>query len=211
MQSVLYSLFKNRGDAKLNGVTCHSIEIWNESGDLVAGELGTSVGCIYTSLTGFYLESGTGSVQLLALGHFLIKCGVKLWDLGMFIEYKSSLGAGLLKRLEFVEKYRSLRDDKGMRLECKERVNCRDIINEVRNMQQVEMKSDDMESKENKNDNDGDKVLSKKAQKRLAKKEKRRLAKLKAKEQQGQKRNKAKDLNDDKKDVKNVSNENADE
>eukprot|EP01083_Nonionella_stella_P046326 124033_1 len=178
MQAVLYALFHNRGSPQLNGVTAHSIEIWNENGELIAGELGTQVGSIYTSLTGYYLESGTGSIQLMVLVHLLQKCGFLLWDLGMFIEYKSSLGAGLLKRNEFLNKYRTLRQGKAT-LECEQKTNCRDIVNEVINAASkganVEQKIDDAD--------DGKPALSRKAQKRLAKKEKRRLAKLKAKQQ----------------------------
>ena len=152
--------------------------------ELVAGELGTSVGSIYTSLTGFYNVSGCGNVQLLALGHLLQKCNFLLWDLGMFIEYKSTLGAGLLKRNDFFARYRALRDIKTAKLECKEKVNCRDIVNEIVNKNNEEQKSNDndndgdekMQSIDNKNNvNDGQKPMSKQ-QKRLAKLERRRLA-----------------------------------
>eukprot|EP01084_Bolivina_argentea_P201043 343700_1 len=183
MQAVLYKIFRNRGNNKLNGVTAHSIEIWNNNGDLVAGELGTSVGCIYTSLTGFYIESGTGSIQLLILGHMLQKMGFLLWDLGMFIEYKSSLGAGLLKRQAFINKYRKLRNNKNVFLKCKQKVNCRELVNEVINIT-TEEKKDDVDNK----------VLSKNQQKRLAKKERRRLAKLKNKNNNNN--NKSKDSNE---------------
>ncbi|EDQ85066.1 uncharacterized protein MONBRDRAFT_38996, partial [Monosiga brevicollis MX1] len=53
------------------GVSCISIEIWNQDDQLVAGELGTIVGAMYTSMTGFSEESGAGSVQLVALGAYL--------------------------------------------------------------------------------------------------------------------------------------------
>ena len=46
-------------------VRCYSIEIWNETTrELAGGELGYTVGGIYTSLTGFSNEDAAGSVQL---------------------------------------------------------------------------------------------------------------------------------------------------
>jgi hypothetical protein len=79
-------------------VTCpvrfYSIEVWNRaSGDLVAGELGYTVGSVYTSLTGFANESSAGSVQLSTLGCLLQCSEDTVWDLGMEMEYKKLLGA----------------------------------------------------------------------------------------------------------------------
>jgi len=184
MQAVLYSLFQNRGDPKFKGVTAHSIEIWNEDDELVAGELGTSVGSIYTSLTGFYLESSTGSIQLMTLGHLLQKCGFLLWDLGMFIEYKSSLGAGLLPRKEFLGLYGVLRAKEGAVLECGERVNCRDIVNEIVNRRKKEeRKAMDEDGDEKQSADNAQRPKSRKEMKRIAKMERRRLAKQRAKEE----------------------------
>jgi hypothetical protein len=73
---------------------------------LVAGELGYSVGAVYTSLTGFATESGTGTVQLTCLGRWLEASGFLLWDLGMEMEYKFDLGAVLVPRHSFVRSVR---------------------------------------------------------------------------------------------------------
>jgi Leu/Phe-tRNA-protein transferase len=81
-------------------VRLHSIEIWQD-GKLVAGELGYSVGSIYTSQTGFYTVSGSGSVQLLALGKLLRRRGCTLWDFGMVMEYKTDMGATAMPRAEW--------------------------------------------------------------------------------------------------------------
>eukprot|EP00033_Pygsuia_biforma_P004296 GCRY01004711.1.p1 GENE.GCRY01004711.1~~GCRY01004711.1.p1 ORF type:complete len:414 (+),score=84.23 GCRY01004711.1:188-1429(+) len=79
-----------------------SVEIWD--GDtLVAGELGYIVGKIYTSLTGFYTQSGAGSVQMTCLGLWLQKAGAKIWDLGMFLPYKTNYGVMLITRLQWMK------------------------------------------------------------------------------------------------------------
>ena len=95
-------------------IRLYSIEIWNSSsGKLVGGELGYTVGSIYTSLTGFSLESSAGSVQLCALGKLLSKCGFTLWDLGMEMEYKNNLGASLMPREAYVKYVHQVRESKG--------------------------------------------------------------------------------------------------
>lgn len=114
-------------------VRLYSVEVWNATtGKLVGGELGYSVGAIYSSLTGFSDEDAAGSVQLgecdilsimfalfrehtshsnaclsflkraVALGKLLIKCGFEYWDLGMELEYKRRLGAEVMGRADFV-------------------------------------------------------------------------------------------------------------
>jgi Leu/Phe-tRNA-protein transferase len=77
--------------------------------ELVAGELGYTVGAIYTSLTGFTSESGAGTVQLAALGRWLQRSGFQMWDLGMQMDYKAEMGAVLLPRRTFVKAVRTLR------------------------------------------------------------------------------------------------------
>uniref|UniRef100_A0A6B2LBH0 Leucyl/phenylalanyl-tRNA--protein transferase n=1 Tax=Arcella intermedia TaxID=1963864 RepID=A0A6B2LBH0_9EUKA len=84
-------------------IKIYSIEIWKD-GCLVAGELGYTVGTIYTSLTGAYLLSGTGSIQLAALGKFLRSRGFEYWDFGMAMDYKLALGGKPMLR----EKWLSL-------------------------------------------------------------------------------------------------------
>jgi Leu/Phe-tRNA-protein transferase len=87
-----------------------TIELLDIASDkLCAGELGYTVGKVYTSLTGFSNVSGAGTVQLYALGRLLRKQRFEMWDLGMSMQYKLDMGAEDHDRddfLEFLHKYR---------------------------------------------------------------------------------------------------------
>jgi Leu/Phe-tRNA-protein transferase len=111
-------------------VRIYSVEIWNVQGDLVGGELAYSVGSILTSLTGFCREDGAGTVQLTALGRMLTRFGFDTWDLGMEMDYKSSLGAVLIERADFVRLVHSVRHKFGhVKLPTDaERYDCRELI-----------------------------------------------------------------------------------
>jgi Leu/Phe-tRNA-protein transferase len=85
-----------------------SMELYFE-GSLVAGEIGVFVGGCYTSLTGFRRESGSGTVQLVAAARYLEAVGVSLWDLGMPLDYKATLGAHNVSRSEFLALFRAAR------------------------------------------------------------------------------------------------------
>lgn len=90
-----------------------SVELWVGSGpDLVAGEIGYVVGGAYASLTGYTARSGAGTVQLMALGGLLAKLGLRVWDLGMAMDYKLALGGRALPRESFMRELdRAYRDD----------------------------------------------------------------------------------------------------
>ena len=85
-----------------------SMELYAD-GRLVAGEIGVFAGCCYTSLTGFRRESGSGTVQLAATARYLEASGVGLWDLGMPLDYKATLGAHNVSRREFLALFRKAR------------------------------------------------------------------------------------------------------
>mmetsp|Transcript_5460 Transcript_5460/g.12448 ORF Transcript_5460/g.12448 Transcript_5460/m.12448 type:complete len:371 (+) Transcript_5460:172-1284(+) len=115
-------------------VRFYTVEVWNaETGALAGGELGYSVGGIYSSLTGFSNEDAAGSVQLVALGKLLTKCGFEYWDLGMDLEYKRRLGAGMIRRAEFVSKVKRSRvENKGVVLQCGGgRTNAKELVDWV--------------------------------------------------------------------------------
>jgi Leu/Phe-tRNA-protein transferase len=89
-----------------------SMELY--TGDrLVAGEIGVFAGGCYTSLTGFRRVSGSGSVQLAAAARCLEATGVQLWDLGMPLDYKATLGAHNVSRAEFLALFRAARRAEG--------------------------------------------------------------------------------------------------
>ncbi|NEQ43964.1 MAG: hypothetical protein F6K00_10560 [Leptolyngbya sp. SIOISBB] len=92
-----------------SNIALHSIEIYNGT-QLVAGEVGYSTGAIYTSLAGFHTQNGAGSVQLALLGQVLARSGFGFWDLGMELPYKCQLGAHVIHRQPFLERWIQHRD-----------------------------------------------------------------------------------------------------
>mmetsp|Transcript_17610 Transcript_17610/g.32382 ORF Transcript_17610/g.32382 Transcript_17610/m.32382 type:complete len:339 (-) Transcript_17610:427-1443(-) len=99
-----FTLMNARGSAGCSKgrVHLHSVELWTEDGELVAGEVGYAVGKCYTSLSGFSKMSSAGSVQMAATGAFLAERGFVLWDLGMGLEYKFDMGATSVPRIQFL-------------------------------------------------------------------------------------------------------------
>lgn len=89
-----------------------STELYDETnGTLVAGEIGYLTKNIYTSLSGFHINekcySNWGTLQLVLLGQHLQEQGVRFWNLGhASMEYKIDLGAKMLKRADFLTKWR---------------------------------------------------------------------------------------------------------
>jgi Leu/Phe-tRNA-protein transferase len=118
--------------AAIDGKTCcpvrfYSTEVWQAS-NLVAGELGYTVGSVYTSLTGFSKVDSAGSVQMAALGSILCAANFSMWDLGMDMTYKRQVGAQLLPRAEFLQHIHAVRGlDKSIpRIDYP--VSCKDLI-----------------------------------------------------------------------------------
>jgi hypothetical protein len=72
-----------------------------------------TIGSVYTSLTGFSAENCAGSVQLAAIGRLLCGLGFSLWDLGMEMNYKKSLGSHLMPRKQFLEHIHQVRESRG--------------------------------------------------------------------------------------------------
>jgi len=111
-------------------IRLYSVEVWNaETNELCGGELGYTVGRMYTSLTGFSSHDSAGSVQLAALGQLLCLAGYDTWDLGMDLDYKTRLGARNVPRSEFVHLVKTTRrDHPPNELKCDEMKNCKEIM-----------------------------------------------------------------------------------
>ena len=80
-----------------------------DGSELVAGEIGVFVGASYSSLTGYTRVAGAGTVQLAATGRWLEAAGIRVWDLGMPMGYKTALGARLFSRRDFLALFRESR------------------------------------------------------------------------------------------------------
>mmetsp|Transcript_11867 Transcript_11867/g.24503 ORF Transcript_11867/g.24503 Transcript_11867/m.24503 type:complete len:354 (+) Transcript_11867:3-1064(+) len=123
-------------------VRIFSIEIWNdETDELVAGELGYTVGNIYTSLTGFSAQGSAGSVQLASLGRLLSKIGFVIWDLGMDMDYKQSLGSHLMDRRDFVAHVANVRVNQGhhkLPVTDSKGFNCKNLIDETLSREEIQ-------------------------------------------------------------------------
>ncbi|MDR0732027.1 MAG: leucyl-tRNA--protein transferase [Treponema sp.] len=74
-------------------------------GRLVAGEFGVAAGKVYTSYSGYKDENSAGTVQLILTGRLLRDWGFAFWDLGMVLPYKEELGARILGRREFLDRF----------------------------------------------------------------------------------------------------------
>mmetsp|Transcript_75999 Transcript_75999/g.219478 ORF Transcript_75999/g.219478 Transcript_75999/m.219478 type:complete len:323 (-) Transcript_75999:130-1098(-) len=113
LRALLRRLFNvgYRGKSDIH-VGVHSFELWDSDGRLVAGDLGYTVGGVYTSMTGFRLQhtQGAGEVQLVLTAALLCKMGYSWWDLGMVMKYKAALGARVVSRKDFVDRLRRDRD-----------------------------------------------------------------------------------------------------
>lgn len=77
----------------------------------VAGELGYTIGKTYTSLSGFFIRdkkeySNFGKLQMVLLAGALERAGIAFWNLGHpYMEYKTALGARILPRKQFLERW----------------------------------------------------------------------------------------------------------
>lgn len=86
--------------------------------EIIAGEIGYVIGATYTSLTGFCdrnnkKHNNYGKLQLVLLAKTLQHHGYHFWNLGHpYMNYKVELGARIICRKDFLQKWFQSRDQK---------------------------------------------------------------------------------------------------
>lgn len=107
------NLMKHLSQNSYENFELFSTELYDEdNGTLIAGEIGYITHNVYTSLSGFHNPSkgynSWGTLQLVLLAQHLEGQGVRFWNLGHpHMEYKSDLGAKILNRADFIEKWKN--------------------------------------------------------------------------------------------------------
>ncbi|MCL2265482.1 MAG: GNAT family N-acetyltransferase [Treponema sp.] len=76
-------------------------------GKLAAGEFGVVCGKVYTSYSGFYEEDNAGTVQIILTARYLQEHGFSFFDMGMPLDYKTSLGSVDISPEEFVSLFKA--------------------------------------------------------------------------------------------------------
>lgn len=99
------------------GFSLRGVELWStKRGEVVAGELGYTIGSTYSSLSGFCSPKdptlrGFGTLQMYMLASLLRDSGYAFWNLGHTSQkYKRDLGARILPRPVFLERWLAARD-----------------------------------------------------------------------------------------------------
>jgi len=103
--AAILKVLHNRKDLRARPV---SFAVYRD-GELRAGEIGVVVGRVYTSYSGYYEEDNAGTVQMILMTQWLEKTGFDFLDLGMPLDYKTSLGARDISPRSFVELFRAAR------------------------------------------------------------------------------------------------------
>lgn len=96
-----------------------TVELCNSANnEIIAGEIGYTIGATYTSLTGFCDKADKkynnfGKLQLVLLAKTLQYHGYQFWNLGHpYMNYKVELGARITSRNDFLKKWLRSRDQK---------------------------------------------------------------------------------------------------
>ena len=82
----------------------HSVEVWNQDGDLVGGLYGVALGQVFFGESMFSKESNASKMALAATLRILAEKGYRMIDCQVRSEHLVSLGARDIPRLDF-EKY----------------------------------------------------------------------------------------------------------
>ena len=114
-----YAMLMNRlFKAQHENFSLHTVALLSsDNAALVAGEIGYVIGKTYTSLSGFSSRekryNNCGKLQLVLLAHQLERQGFDFWNLGHpHMAYKKNLGAQILTRNEFLQRWEHATDTK---------------------------------------------------------------------------------------------------
>lgn len=84
----------------------HSVECWNETGELVGGVYGVGVGAMFAGESMFHRETDASKAALVHLTRTLLQNGVELFDVQWMTPHLESLGAIDLPRTEYLSRLR---------------------------------------------------------------------------------------------------------
>jgi leucyl/phenylalanyl-tRNA--protein transferase len=71
----------------------HSVEIWNETGDLVGGLYGLTQGAVFNAESMFSRQADASKIALWALTKLMQECGMTLLEVQFMTPHLKSLGA----------------------------------------------------------------------------------------------------------------------
>lgn len=116
------ALLSNLESSKDGAFALRGIELWSrDREEIVAGELGYTIGRSYTSLSGFCNRDEArwrhfGTLQMVLLAEQLRDSGYAFWNLGHpRMPYKRALGARVLQRKTFLKRWLEARDQDPLR------------------------------------------------------------------------------------------------
>jgi Leu/Phe-tRNA-protein transferase len=107
--TLIQKIYKNH--TAYDNFRLHSVELLSkETKELIAGEIGYTIGNTYTSLSGYSSRekryNNCGKLQLVLLGEHLHRRGFSFWNLGHpHMEYKKRLGVTVLPREAFLKRW----------------------------------------------------------------------------------------------------------
>jgi leucyl/phenylalanyl-tRNA--protein transferase len=81
----------------------HSVESWNDEGELAGGVYGIAIGGLFAAESMFHRETDAGKVALVALVDWLRGRGAKLLDVQWVTPHLESLGAVAVSRSRYLE------------------------------------------------------------------------------------------------------------
>ncbi|MDF7809101.1 leucyl/phenylalanyl-tRNA--protein transferase [Pontiellaceae bacterium B12219] len=81
----------------------HSVEVWNQSGELVGGCFGTDLGGVFFSESTFHTESNAGKISFIYLNCHLQHWGYLANDTGLAVSYCEPLGYANIPHSEYLQ------------------------------------------------------------------------------------------------------------